>query len=682
MSGEGELLRPVGMTTTKHRLRRIAGVAVIALLAFNPLLAQDSRSDLTQVTLEELMNIQVTSVSKKDQQAFKAGAAIFVITQEDIRSSGASNIPDLLRMAPGVNVARVDANTWAISIRGFNGIYADKLLVLVDGRSVYTPASPGVNWDQINVPLENIDRIEVIRGPGGTVWGANAVNGVINIITSSSKATKGGLIVAGAGSEERASGLVQYGGDIGGTGSYRAFGSYANTNNAILAGGADAADGWHTVSGGFRSDWDLSNRDTFSIEGNLLQNREGQTVTQVLSDHLPTVATFNDPIQVASGDVLAKWDHTLQGGSNFSVQTYYSRYNRLSSGYRNILDTFDLEFQHHLAVGSRQDVVWGGDFRYTGSSVTTGYSVSFSPAQESDSLFNAFLQDQIRLTSSLDLTVGSKFGHNQLSGFEFEPSAQLVWTPSNNHTLWASAAQAISQPSIYSAAIRYDAAVIPLPGGAFGVLTEFGSPDLKAEQLRDYEGGYRTRIGKRWSLDLTLFRSYYHNLQTASPGAPYLSERSGVPFEEFPYYAGNLARERTYGGEIFGNWQVRNRWRISPGFSLLHMRTLAVPAGALMTSGSPGDNPKHQVELRSLVNLRRNLDWDTAVYFVGELANGPIPAYTRVDTHLGWRIGETLEFSVAGQNLLTPRHFEAAYAYILSPTQIERSVLGRITWRF
>jgi len=652
----------------------IASVAGVAQTGLSP--------DLTQVSLEDLMNVQVTSVSKKDQQAFKAGAAIFVITQEDIRRSGASNIPDLLRMVPGVNVARVDANTWAISIRGFNGVYADKLLVLVDGCSVYTPAFSGVYWDQLNAPLENIERIEVIRGPGGTVWGANAVNGVINIITRSSKATKAGLVVAGAGSEERASGLIQYGGDFGGTGSYRAFGGYSNTENSILANGPDGADGWHAFNGGFRSDWDLSHRDTLTVEGNLLQNREGQTVTTVLSDHFPTLATFHDPIRAESGDLFGKWDHTLQNGSDFSVQMSYSRYNRLSSGSDNILSSFEVEFQNHLAVGSRQDVVWGSDFRSTDNSFTPGYSVTYSPAQQTDRLYSAFLQDQIQLARSLNLTVGSKFGHNPFSGFEFQPSAQMVWTPASTQTLWIAAAQAISQPSIETSTIRYDAAIVPLPDGTFGVVTEVGAPHLKAEQLRDYEGGYRTRLGKRWSLDVTLFRSYYRNLQTATPGAPFLSERAGFPVLEFPLFAGNVARERSYGGEAFGNWQVTNRWRISPGVSLLHLQPLAIPAGGILASGTAGDSPKRQAEVRSLVNLRRHVDWDTSVYFVSALSNGPIPAYTRVDTRLGWRAGEFLELSITGQNLIQPRHVEFADAYTLRPTQIERSVLGRITWRF
>lgn len=657
--------------------------ALIMITAPNTRAQDQSSGDLTQASLEDLMKIQVTSVSKKDQNLLKAGAAIFVITQEDIRRSGAANIPDLLRMVPGVNVARVDANTWAVSIRGFNGIYADKLLVLIDGRSVYTPAFSGVYWDQLGVPLEDIERIEVIRGPGGTVWGANAMNGVINIITARSKATKGGLVVAGTGSEQSARGLVQYGGDIGDKGAYRAFGDYSNIESSIFAGGAQASDGWHTIHGGFRSDWDLTDRDTLTVEGNLFQNREGQNITEVLSDRLPTVATFNDPIQVASGDLLGKWDHTLQNGSDMSLQAYYSRYNRRNVGLNNVLDMFDVEFQHHIALGSRHDIVWGLDFRYTDNSLTPGYNVTFAPPQRSDRLYSTFIQDQITLTHSLGLTIGSKFEHNAFSGFEFEPSVQLVWTPTSTQELWLSAAQAIRQPSVDDFSLRYDAAVIPLPGGAFGVVTEFGVPHMKAEQLRDFEGGYRTQLGKRVSLDITAFRSYYHDLETAAPGVPFLAETTaGIPYEVFPLYAGNLGRARTYGGEAFGNWKVNNRWRISPGFSVLHMRLIDNPFGAIVERGAPGDNPKHQVELRSFFNLRRNLEWDTSVYFVGKLVNGPVPAYTRVDTRLGWHLGEFVELSVVGQNLLTPRHIEAINAFAVNFTQTQRSVLGKIVWRF
>ncbi len=355
--------------------------------------------DLTNASLEDLLNTQVTSVSKKDQALFKAAAAVFVISQDDIRRSGAANIPDLLRMVPGLNVARVDANTWAISIRGFNTRYSDKVLVLIDGRSVYTPSFSGVYWDQQDVPLEDIERIEVIRGPGGTVWGANAMNGVINIITKSSRATLGGVVTAGTGTEETAEGLAQYGGRIGGDATYRAFGRYSNTESSPLSNGTQGADAWHNFHGGFRSDWDMTSTDSLTVQGDAYQSAAGQTLTTVLSNQLPTIATFNDRINVDSGNLLGRWNHTLQNGSDFSLQVYYDRFNRVDEAIDEKLSTVDIDFQHHFNLGERHDIVWGGDFRRFSDSLTPGYDTTFAPPQKSESLYSVFFQDQITLTN-------------------------------------------------------------------------------------------------------------------------------------------------------------------------------------------------------------------------------------------------------------------------------------------
>ena len=295
--------------------------------------------DLTQASLEDLMNLQVTSVSKKEQKLSKAGAAVYVITQEDVRRSGATNIPDLLRMVPGVDVARLDANRWAVSIRGFNYIYADKVLVLIDGRTVYLDSASNVFWDQQDVPLEDIDHIEVIRGPGGTVWGANAVNGVINIITKNAKATQGGLVTAGSGSEETAEGLVQYGGKIGSKGAYRAFGRYFNINNTLAPGGQNAADGWHISHGGFRSDWDLSRKDSLTVQGDLYGSEAGQTITTVFSNALPRQGTLNDPLSNATGNILGRWNHTLTNGSDTSLQVFYDFNHRAANAFDYFVDT-------------------------------------------------------------------------------------------------------------------------------------------------------------------------------------------------------------------------------------------------------------------------------------------------------------------------------------------------------
>jgi iron complex outermembrane recepter protein len=637
---------------------------------------------LADSTLEDLMNIEVTSVSKKEQKLSETGAAIFVITQDDIHRSGAANIPDVLRMAPGVNVARIDAGTWAISIRGFNSRYSNKILVLIDGRSVYQPSFSGVYWDQIDVPLEDIERIEVIRGPGGTVWGANAMNGVINIITMSSKATQGGVIVAGAGSDETGS-LAQYGGKAGAAGTWRAFGRYSDTVSSINAAGGGAADGWHAFHGGFRTDLEPSSRDKVMVQGDVYQTGEGQTVTTVLSDHLPAVATFNDRVTVGSGDLQARWDHALQNGSDMSLNVYYSHVNRLDQAIVENSNSFDIDFQHHLAVNSRNDMVWGLGYRVTDDKMTSGYDTLWFPPQRTDNLYSAFVQDEIRLGKSAWFTIGTKLEHNAYTGFEYEPSAQFVWAPTRRQAFWLSASQAVRQPSRQDTDLQYDVAVIPLEGSSFGVLKFINNENIRAEQVRDYEAGYRAQVTKRLSLDVAAFRSYYRRLETAEPADPFFAGAPGPPHLVFPVDLGNGARARTYGGEVFATWNVTGRWRLSPGYSLIHMNVIQNPLSQNSTAAAePGDTPKHQLQFRSTLGLRHNLDWDTSLYFVGYLSADQVPAYTRLDTQLRWHVLESVEFSVTGQNLLTARHAEFTDAYEVNYTQVRRSVFGRITWRF
>jgi iron complex outermembrane receptor protein len=644
---------------------------------------QTSKSpDLTQISLEDLMNIEVTSVSRKEQTLSKTGAAVFVITQDDIRRSGAENIPDVLRMVPGVTVARIDANAWAITIRGFNSRYADKILVLIDGRSVYSPGFSGVYWDQIGVPLENIERIEVIRGPGGTVWGANAVNGVINIITMSSKGTQGGLAVAEAGSQE-SGGLVQYGGKAGPVGTYSVFDKYSSTDSSINPAGGTAADGWHAFHEGFRVDLAPSPLDTVMIQGDIYKSAGGQTLTEVLSNNLPAVATFNDPIIVGSGDLQARWLHSLQNGSESSLNVYYNRVNRLDQGVVENSDTFDIDFQHHVRINSRNDLVWGFGYRVTSDNLTSGYAVRFSPAQRTDSLYSTFVQDEITLATSAWFTIGTKLEHNAYTGFEYEPSAQFVWAPEARQTIWLSASQAIRQPSRQDTDLQYDAAIIPLQGTNFGVVEVFGNKNIKAEQLRAYEAGYRAQITRRLSLDLAIFRSYYRHLESSESSDPYVVDVPQAPYTVFPLNIANGARARTYGGEVFVTWNVTSRWRLSPGYSLIHMNVIQDPLSQTAAgTGVLGDTPRSQIQLRSALGLRPNMDLDTSLYFVGRVTDDQTPSYTRLDLQLRWRVRESVEVSLTGQNLLTARHAEFGNTYGIDYTQVQRSILGKITWRF
>jgi iron complex outermembrane receptor protein len=638
--------------------------------------------DLTQASLEELANLQVTSVSKKEQALSKAGAAVYVITQEDIRRSGMMNIPDLLRMAPGVDVARITANTWAISIRGFNDRYSNKVLVLIDGRSVYSEVFSGVFWDQQNVPLEDIDRIEVIRGPGGTVWGANAVNGVINIITKSSKDTQGGLITASTGSEESLGGLVQYGGKIGAKGTYRAFGNYFNIEPSNLAGGAASADGWNGSHGGFRSDWVLSPSDKLTVQGDLIQTGEGQTLTSVMANQLPLTRTFNDSVTVGAGNLQGQYNHTFSNGSELSLLSYFDRFQRHDEA-ENVVQKIDTQLQYHFAVGSRNDLMAGVDYRLTDSSYQGLYDAFMVPDHRRDNLSSVFLQDEIGLTHNLALTLGTKVEHNAFTGFEFEPSAQLVWTPRNRQSVWFSVARAIRQPSALDENIQISAAVVPFDQSNFGVVQISGNPELKAERMLDYELGYRNQVNRRISVDVSTFLSNYTDLRTTEPGSPFFTFTPGPPHLVLPSEWGNLGRARNFGAELSGSWDVTSRWRISPGFSFLNMNIKPDPlSGDTAVAASGGFSPTHQAQLRSSVKLNHRLEWDTSAYFVGVLNNGPVPAYTRLDTRIGWTMGESIYFSISGQNLLTPRHFEFLNGYQVHPTEVERSVVGKITWRF
>ena len=460
--------------------------------------------DLTQFSLEDLMNVQVTSVSKKEQKLAKTGAAIFVITQEDIRRSGATNIPDLLRMVPGVDVARVDPSTWAVSIRGFNDVYANKVLVLIDGRSVYQPVYSGVSWYAQEMPLENIERIEVISGPGGTVWGANAMNGVINIITKSAKDTPGGLIAVGGGSDFQAEGLLQYGGKIGQNGDYRVYGRYSNVGKSDAATFAPPADSKRTQEVGFRSDWNLTPRDLLTVQGDIRLVDGGQTITGVVFQVPPITATFGQPVGDDDGNLLARWTHRYLNGSDISLQAYYDQSHVFADGANNWTSIGNIDFQHHLRIASRNDVVWGLSYRADANRFSGTSLVTVNPVRRTDSLYGAFVQDEITLTQTLSLTLGSKFEHNNYTGFEIEPSAQLVWAPTARHTVWVSAAKAIRQPSNIDSGLQTISAVQPLGQGLYGLVTVSGNPNTKVEQLRDFETGYRAQVSRRFSV--TRFR--------------------------------------------------------------------------------------------------------------------------------------------------------------------------------
>jgi len=670
-------------TDAVARLAGRAGLAPVVALLSLPAFAQNSNPpDLTEMSLEDLLKVRVTSVSKKEEPLSNAGAAVFVISQDDIRRSGATNIPDILRMVPGVDVARVTASTWAISIRGFNDVFANKVLVLIDGRSVYNSTFSGVLWAAQDVPLEDIERIEVIRGPGGTVWGANAVNGVINIITKSAKNTPGGIISAGGGSETTADGLAQYGGAIGAKGTYRVFGKYSDIQSTELPAGGSAQDGWHSSHLGFRSDWDLGPSDRLTVQGDLQESRQGQNLTTVIANALPLVGTFTDRFDNTAGNILGRWNHNLENGSEMSLQVYDDYTSGTILGGVLSQNTVDLDFEDHMALGSRQDIVWGLGSRVADLQHAPGYSSAFVPGHRTDLLLSAFFQDEVKIANTLSFTIGSKIEHNDYTGLELEPSAQLVWNPAPRESLWLSVARAIRQPDAVDVSLQLDAAIIPTGPGSFGLVKISSDPNPQAERLTGFEAGYRVQAAKRLSVDVATFLNYYHNLRTVEQEKPYFTTSPGPPHLVFPAVLQNDGHAYTYGGELSVNWSPVNRWRISSGYSIIHMVVFKDADNVDNQIGDgEGSTPQQQFQVRSELNLPRHFEWDSSAAYVGRLSAGT-PAYTRVDTRVGWRMGEHFDFSVVGQNLLSPRHAEFPGEIDLNYTLVDRNVFAKITWKF
>jgi iron complex outermembrane recepter protein len=658
-------------------------LAAIAAWAVPPDMPQDrSGRDLTEATLEELMQIEITSVAKKEQTLNQAPAAIYVITQEDIRRSGLTSIPELLRLAPGVDVARISSNQWAITARGFNGRFANKLLVLMDGRSVYTTMFSGVYWDTLDTPLDDIERIEVIRGPGATMWGANAVNGVINIITKSAKQTQGGLVTAGGGTQPLAEGSVRYGGSLGPNAFYRVFATYANYDGVYTQTGTPNADNWYLGHAGFRIDWDESDRDSFVLLGDGYGGRLGQNYS-VPSPTPPYSVQFDNAANPTGGDALARWHHRVSESSETNLQVYFDRYARLGELGGDQLSTLDLNFQHRWEITSRNELQWGFEVRHTVDNTQGNYVASLTPSSSAETLYSFLLQDEIRLIPDrLFITAGTKIEHNVFTGLEVEPDVRLMWTPSDRNAFWAAVSRSVRTPSRTEEGILVHESVTPEPDGVLDVVTLSGNPSQLAESLLAYQVGYRTQLAKKLSFDATAFYNRYDHLQSIEQGQPTLLSPD---YLLIPLSYGNLQKAKGGGMEVAATYIPAKRWKLTGSYSWLTLdltsdTTIPSPSPAAGNSGSPSN----QWQVRSELDLPHHTEWDSALYFVGRIPDQSVAAYARLDTRLGWRASPQVEFSIGGQNLLSPRHIEF-YLIDEGPEvrlEVQRSIFGKVTWTF
>ena len=647
----------------------------IAFLAAS-LQAQSPTEDLSHASLETLMNMQVTSVSKKAEKLSKTAAAVFVITQEEIRRSGLTSIPEILRMAPGLSVARVDSNKWAITARGFSGRFANKLLVLIDGRTVYSPLSSGVWWDTQDLILEDVERIEVIRGPGGALWGANAVNGVINITTKRAEDTQGGLVTAGGGSEERAFGSTRYGGKLGAKSFYRISGKYFNRDSSPGWNGRDGADGWSALRGGFRVDTTLSDRNSLTLQGDVYRGDDGTTaIAATLTP--PFTRSFANRTTVTGGNLLSRWTHVYANGSDSALQIYYDRTGRDDASFQQGVNTFDVDWQHHIRLSHRQDLVWGLGYRVNADDTRGSLGFALSPDQRATQLFSAFVQDEITvIPDRLRVTLGVKLEHNAYTGFEPQPGVRLLWSPNDRNTAWAAVSHAVRTPSRVDSDGRITVSAFRGAGGVVNLVRLLGNPRIQPEDLTAFELGYRVQPAHRIFLDFASFYNQYNGLRSQAKEAPFLEGSPAPPHVVLPLRFVNGGGGGSFGGESAMTWDVTDRWQLSAGYTLLRVR---LPANG----GAEQESPEHQFQVRSGVKLTRNLELEADTYRVGQLYYQGVPAYTRVDAGLGWQVGESMELSCGLQNLLDARHWEFISTQGGSlPTQSKRGAYVKLTWQF
>jgi len=666
--------------------------------------AEEQEVDFTAFSLEELKNVEIISASKKPEKITDVPAAVFVITQEDIRRSGVTGIAEALRLAPGVQVARIGPADWAITIRGLNEEFSNNLLVLVDGRSVYSPVFSGVHWDIQDTVLEDIERIEVIRGPGAAVWGANAVNGVINIFTKNAKDTQGAQVVGLYGTEEE-SGSVRYGGTLGKETSYRTYLKFFNRDRFSGKGKSswyeNPDDNWESFRGGFRMDRDSEAGDSLMFEGEIFgQQYDTENAKFILAS--PYYMTEKDVSESAGGHILGRWQHEFSENSDTVLQCYYDHVEKNYGITDSCIDTFDIDFRHRFRFSvhdSVHEMIWGLGYRfisdefYLKDGTEDSFQIAIDPTNLDQHLYSAFVQDRIELVpESLSLIVGSKFEHNDATGFEVQPNVRLLWTPGERHALWGAVSRAVRVPSRSERHLKAVNGILApsypymkeLLGDELGdtlipdapaVIKVLGNEGLSSEKLTAYEAGYRLNLTSCFRVDSTAFYYRYDQVMITAFGDAYL-ETAPRSHYVIPLNYENGMRGEAYGAEISGSWQLMADWRLTGAYSYLKTRLeWEAVADDIDTAAEEKSNPSSQFSLRSLMGLSKQLDFDVWLRYVSGLSEN-VDGYTAIDARLAWRPAETLEFSLVGQNLGDRQHQE------FSAFEVERGVYFKIAWRF
>lgn len=613
-----------------------------------------SPSELKKLRLEDLVDVEITSAARRPELLSHASSAIDVITNEDIRRSGVTNIPDVLRLATAMQVAQIDGHTWAITTRGFNISSANKMQVLMDGRSLYTPLFSGVFWDRQQTFLPDIEQVEIIRGPGATLWGANAVNGVINIRTKSAAETQGTLVYGGAGNEETGFGGVRYGGSIGKETLYRVYVIHQSRDSLTLEGGGDAQDDTQITQGGFRLDSKVTADDTITFQGDGYSGRFGQLNAA--------------DVEVDGGNIIGRWTRNLATDSSLTVQAYFDRTHRLiPTVFEEHRNTFDLEFQHQFRYG-QHDIVYGANYRISSDEIgNLGPTLAFLPAERTVHLVSAYVQDEWHIVpEKFSVTAGSKFEYNSFSGFEVQPTGRFTWLPGEGQTVWGAVSRAVRTPT------RVDQDFVA-PNPTTPGLPSFllANPDFESEELIAYELGYRVKPANNLSFDLAIYYNDYDDIRSVEPLSP----------SSFPVILENNLTARSYGGSLGMKWRATDWWRVDGSVSFLQLDFYRKAGSADPNPGtSEGNDPNCTFLVHSAIDLPHNVEFDSYLRYVGDLPSPATPSYLELDLRLGWSPIKNFEVALVGRNLLDDHHPE--FRGTLITREVGRSIYGTFRWSF
>ncbi|HEY3405740.1 MAG TPA: TonB-dependent receptor [Ohtaekwangia sp.] len=636
-----------------RRIRKISLFCFSFSVASCDLYAQAQQEsaggNLKKLSIEELMEVEVTSVSRQPEKLTEVASAVQIITQEDIHRSGATSIPEVLRLSPNLQVAQLSSQHWIISARGFNAGFSNKLLVMIDGRTVYSPLFAGVFWDAQQVVLEDVERIEIISGPGATVWGANAVNGVINIITKRARDTQGLFVTAAAGSYLRGQYVARYGGQIGSRTYYRVFAQHNNRDNTFRSDGSDKDDRWYITQAGFRMGVEASESSSFSIQGNVYSGTE---------------KTLPEESAIDGQNIMGRWNYAFSETSEMSLQLYFDRTWRrdIPSTISDELETYDLDFQHHFKWGSVQHVVWGLGYRLMEDKTQNATPiVGLVPQDRNMDLFSSFIQDEIRVADPLKFIIGAKFQHNEFSGFEIQPSARLAWQVNSRNTVWAAASRAIRAPSRID--VDYQLPTYDVPDGVPNV---DGGPNFDSEKVLAYELGYRTQLSKKITLSLASYYNIYDDLYSVE----------ALP-NTVTYQIQNGVEGNSRGIEFSGTADILPDWRLRGGYTYFY-KNLEPKPGHIANTAVLGNDAENIVLIQSTVTIVKYLQVDAVFRYIDQLPEPLVSDYFSYDVRLAW-VTKHWEFSVVGQNLYEKRHIEYATE---QTAEIPRSIYGRISWRY